>query len=125
MARHNDLGKKAEELAAGWLEQQGYEILDRNWRHGRYEVDIIALRGDTHHFIEVKAGTVHEAGTTPAFGYPEERIDNKKIRNLMRAAAAWLHPFQSGKKVEYDALSITMTSKGDPEFFLIRDLYLH
>ncbi|MFT5054826.1 MAG: putative endonuclease, partial [Oceanospirillaceae bacterium] len=41
MANHNDLGNKGEDLAANLLEQKGYEVLDRNWRWGRYEVDIV------------------------------------------------------------------------------------
>jgi len=39
MPPHIELGKKGEELAAAWLTANGYTILHRNWRHGRYEVD--------------------------------------------------------------------------------------
>jgi putative endonuclease len=119
MAQHNDFGKKAETLAAEWLALKGFQVMHRNWRHGRYEVDIIARLDDTYHFIEVKAAT------TLVYGYPEERVDNRKIRNLMRGAAAWLHEFPGSKRVQYDVLSITILDDGDPQYFLIGDVYLH
>jgi putative endonuclease len=119
MAQHIDLGKKAETLAAEWLTQNGFELMHRNWRHGRYEVDIIACLDDVYHFIEVKAAT------TLVYGHPEERVDNRKIRNLMRGAAAWLLQFPGSKRVQYDVLSITIDGNGDAQYFLIGDVYVH
>jgi putative endonuclease len=119
MARHNDFGKKGEAMAAEWLVQRGYRIIDRNWRHGRYEVDIIAGFGDICHFIEVKAAA------TPAFGHPEEKVNKRKIKNLMKSSAAWLHSHGPGKRIQYDILSITIHDHENPEFFLISDVYVH
>ncbi|HEX9509325.1 MAG TPA: YraN family protein [Puia sp.] len=118
MAGHIDLGKKGEELAAGWLMHKGYEILHRNWRHGRYEVDIIARYQDVYHFIEVKAGQ------TGVFGQPEERVSKHKIRNMMRAAAAWLYQFPGHRKIQYDVLAITFRKDAGPEYFLFADVYV-
>ena len=42
MASHNDLGRKGELMAKLYLEQQGYEIMDENWCHGKAEIDLIA-----------------------------------------------------------------------------------
>jgi putative endonuclease len=119
MAEHNDFGKKGEALAVEWLIQKGFEIIHRNWRHGRYEVDIIARLDDTYHFIEVKAAT------TLIYGHPEERVDNRKIRNLMKGAAAWLHQSPGLKRAQYDVLAITIDGNGDPHYFLIGDVYVH
>ena len=55
MASHNELGKDGEEMAARWLENKGYEILHRNWRHSHYEIDIVAAKASFLHFVEVKA----------------------------------------------------------------------
>ena len=118
MVAHIDFGKKGEELAAGWLTDQGYEILHRNWRHGRYEVDIIARHQDVCHFIEVKAG---KAGI---YGQPEERVSKTKIRNMMRAATAWLYQFPGHKKVQYDVVAITFRKGAEPEYFLFADVYV-
>ena len=38
MASHNELGKEGEEMAAQWLEEKGYELLHRNWRHSYHEL---------------------------------------------------------------------------------------
>lgn len=55
MAWHNETGKTGEKLAADWLEKKGFTILEKNWRHKRLEVDIIAEKDNLLHFIEVKA----------------------------------------------------------------------
>lgn len=117
MTGHIDFGQKGEELAAGWLTGKGYEILHRNWRHGRYEVDIIARYQDVCHFIEVKAG---QSGM---YGQPEERVSKQKIRNMMQAAAAWLYQFPGQKRVQYDVLAITFRKDSEPEYFLFTDVY--
>jgi len=119
MARHNDIGKKGEDLAAGWLKGKGFTILDRNWRSVRCEVDIIAIRQGIYHFIEVKSGT------SLLYGHPEERVSRKKIGNLMRAALAWRLRFaEPGKRVQYDVLSVSMLRDKEPEYFFIEDVYV-
>jgi len=55
MAEHNKFGTEGETLAAQWLKEKGYEILQRNWRHSHYEIDIIALKNKMLHIIEVKS----------------------------------------------------------------------
>ncbi|MDP4151274.1 MAG: YraN family protein [Bacteroidota bacterium] len=118
MARHHEIGRKGEELAALWLAGRGFQILARNWRHGRYEVDIIARLGGTCHFIEVKTGR------TRKYGYPEERVGRKKIRDLMKAGAAWLYRFPGQRRVQYDVLSITCMGEADMDYLLIEDIHL-
>lgn len=80
MAEHNELGKLGEQLAGEYLAERGYSILHRNWRYGRYELDIIALKGRVLHFVEVKtrASNVDD--------FPEENVNRKKIRHLLKAA---------------------------------------
>jgi putative endonuclease len=132
--RHIDLGKSGEDLAAEWLVRKEYEILHRNWRSGRYEVDIIARQGNVLHFIEVKCRQ------WSVYGPPEESVSRGKIRNMMRGALAWRIQFSaSGRvqdpgsermqdprpgRVQYDVLSITIRPGGEPEFFFIEDVYL-
>ena len=50
-----DLGKKGEDIACRLLEEKGHTILERNWRSGHLEIDIISLDQDGIHFVEVKA----------------------------------------------------------------------
>lgn len=117
MALHTELGKKGEELAADFLSSKGYVVLHRNWRHGRSEVDLIALYQKRLHFIEVKTRS------TPAFGPPEQNVHPKKIGFLLRAAAAFVarHPHYHDFRI--DVLSICFQPDGKPDFFLIEDVY--
>ena len=117
MASHNVLGKKGEELAKEYFEQNGYEILHCNWSYSRFEVDIIASKNNLLHFIEVKARSSNR------FGHPEESVDKKKIQNLMSAAEEFLHQFPQWKKIQFDILSVTI-KENQTEFFLIEDVYL-
>ncbi|HMH21120.1 MAG TPA: YraN family protein [Puia sp.] len=117
MARHIDFGKKGEDLAEAWLISSAYEILHRNWRKGRYEVDIIARHQGIYHFIEVKSGRSDD------YGHPEERVSKQKIRNMMKGAAAWLQQFPGPKRIQYDVLAITIREGEAPEYFLIGDVY--
>jgi putative endonuclease len=118
MPPHIELGKKGEELAAGWLTSNGYTILHRNWRHGRYEVDIIASKQDVIHIIEVKCRQ------STAFGPPEASVNRRKIEHLLQAASAWLYRYPGHTRVQYDVLAITLRQKAEPEYFMIGDVYL-
>ncbi len=117
MSTHNNLGKRGEELAKEYFEQNNYEILYCNWRYSRFEVDIIASKNNVLHFIEVKARSNNR------FGHPEESVDKKKIRNLMNAAEEFLHQFPQWKRIQFDILSVTI-KEDQTEFFLIEDVYL-
>jgi putative endonuclease len=54
MATHNHTGTTGEKLGADYLQQTGFTILEKNWRHSHWEVDIIASKNNTLHFIEIK-----------------------------------------------------------------------
>ena len=118
MPPHIELGKKGEELAAAWLTGNGYTILHRNWRHGRYEVDIIASRQGVIHIIEVKCRQ------STAFGPPEASVCRRKISHLLQAASAWLHLHPGHTRLQYDVLAITLRRKEKPEYFMIEDVYV-
>ena len=77
-------GRRGEEAAARHLAGIGYEILHRNWRHGRFELDIVCRDKDTLVFVEVKTRGEHGM-TTPAEG-----LDKRKLCALVRAAGYYL-----------------------------------
>jgi putative endonuclease len=118
MAKHIETGKTGEDLAAGYLQQQGYQLLHRNWRHQHCEIDIIATRGPKLHFVEVKTRT------TLTFGHPEESVTPAKMRKIMRAADEFLYQNPHYKQVQYDVLAITRLKGKPPGFFLVEDVYL-
>ncbi|HEV3415100.1 MAG TPA: YraN family protein [Puia sp.] len=118
MVPHIRTGKRGEELAAEWLIRQGYDILHRNWRHRRWEIDIIAARKDVIHLIEVKSRKSN------AYGPPEKSVNRKKIEHLLQAAAGWLLDHPGHTRIQFDVLAITFQKDADPEYFLIEDVYL-
>ena len=70
MAAHNTLGKKGEDAAVAYLEQNGYTIRDRNWRKNHLELDIVAVKGDELIIVEVKtrSNTITKSRKMPLTG---------------------------------------------------------
>lgn len=118
MALHIRLGQKGEDMAADYLTQHGYAVLHRNWRHSHYEIDIIAIKGHTLHFVEVKIRS------SQAFGLPEAAVTKKKFQNLLRAADEFLYRHPQYKHVQYDVLAINRHKNEPVAFLLIEDVYL-
>jgi putative endonuclease len=118
MMPHIRTGVKGEQLAADWLTANGYQILNRNWRYGRYEVDIIAARQDRIHLIEVKCRKSN------AYGQPEQSVSRKKIEHILQAASGWLLNHPGHTRVQYDVLAITLRKDDAPDYFLFEDVYL-
>ena len=67
-----------------WYESNGYDVLERNWRRREGEVDLIARKGRTVVFCEVKTRT------TDAFGTGAESVLPAKQRRIRRLASRWL-----------------------------------
>ncbi len=118
MAAHNDKGKEGEQLAVSYFTELGYELLHRNWRYRHWEIDIIASKNNMLHFIEVKCRS------SAMYGFPEEAVSRKKIRNLIEASAEYLYCNPEWKKIQFDVLSISLEKNRQPEYFLIEDVYL-
>jgi putative endonuclease len=78
------LGKAGEQAAVSYLEGCGFRILDRNWRCGDGEIDIVAADRRTFVVCEVKT----RSGTR--FGTPLDAVGHAKRRRLRRLAAQWL-----------------------------------
>ena len=104
MAEHNELGKWGEDLACEKLVSEGYAIMERNWRMGHYEVDIIAMKDNRIIFAEVK---------TRADGYcdPMEAIDRKKIAHMVASADVYMRSHDFPHEAQFDVFGIV----GSPE----------
>ena len=87
-----ELGRRGEDLACSLLESMGHTILERNWRSGHLEIDIISYSADGIHFVEVK--TRRKNVQAP----PQECVDWKKQRRIVGAAQSFL---RSGKGKPY------------------------
>ncbi|MFI5060669.1 MAG: YraN family protein [Actinomycetales bacterium] len=101
MAAKDDLGRRGESVAANWLEQHGYVVIERNWRCGAGEIDLVLSRGETTVFAEVKTRT------SVAYGHPFEAITVQKTRRLRRLAAEWCRQNAPGaERIRIDAVAV-------------------
>lgn len=76
----NPIAVRGEDIATDFLKKKGYKILERNFRKGYGEIDIIAVKDKTLVFIEVKTRT------TDKFGTPLESISYYKLKTLIKTA---------------------------------------
>jgi putative endonuclease len=110
-------GNLGEELSAKWFEANGYTILERNWRFKKSEVDIIATKNNTLHFIEVKTRS------NINLGLPEDSIDSRKMNALKRAAVAYLEMNTQWINFQFDVFSILLNQNKPHDYFLIEDVF--
>jgi putative endonuclease len=102
----HDLGRRSEEIACRYLSRNGYTILDRNYRAGHKEIDIVARSGHTIAFVEVKA----RAGGS--YGHPLEAITYQKRREVAHAARVWIGSHATpGCEYRFDAVAITWSGQ--------------
>ena len=105
MAQHNDLGFKGEALAKAYLEQNGYEILDENWVHGKAEVDLIAYLNRQIIFVEVKTRT------SVSFGLPEDFVNDAKQKQMELAANEYIELMNHQGEIRFDIISVLFDKK--------------
>jgi putative endonuclease len=101
-----EIGARGEAAAAAYLERIGMEIIDRNWRSGRGELDIVALDGDELVLCEVKTRT------TVARGTPEEAVTPAKMRRLSRLGEAYIAAAGLGTcRARFDVITIRVVAE--------------
>lgn len=100
MADHNDFGKKAEELAAEYLQKNGYKILARNFRYQKAELDLVAEKNSLIVVVEVKARS------TDVFNLPQEAVNKRKIKLIVSAANYFMEEYNKNQEVRFDIISV-------------------
>jgi putative endonuclease len=118
MAAHNELGKLGEEMAANFLKENGYAILDTNWRFQKAEIDIVCRINNTLVVVEVKTRSSIE------IGLPIDAVTSKKIRLLTRAIDEYVCAKNLDVEVRFDVISI---HKEDNSFVIehLTDAFYH
>jgi putative endonuclease len=86
------LGRRGEDIACKYLLDRGHTVVDRNWRSGHLEIDIVTVDPAGLHFVEVKSRVA------PAPAAPEENVGYLKQRRIVAAAKRYLH---SGEKMSH------------------------
>lgn len=105
MTTTKQIGDRGESIAKDYLENQGYFILETNYRYQKSEVDIIALKENVLAFVEVKT---RKQNTLTS---PESSVDNKKQKLLISAAQAYVEQNDLDIESRFDIISVTYTEK--------------
>jgi len=96
-----------EAIAEQFCILRGYEILARNAREGRGELDLVAMDRDTVVFVEVKFRSMGDRGG------PLDAVTAKKRADVAKAATRWLATRgATGRPVRFDVIGITWASDG-------------
>lgn len=104
-------GQAGEDFAAAQLTKAGYSILERNWRYGRFEIDMIVRKDEVVAFVEVKLRGLH------SFASPAESVRKDQRRRIAYAAAAFLQQtgLEGSVQPRFDIFEITVTGAGSLE----------
>jgi len=114
-----DSGKKGEEIAIGYLEKHGYEIIAKNHKTKYGEIDIIGKDKDYFCFIEVRSKN------SELYGLPEDSIDRRKQHKIEKAALYYIqqHELESCN-ARFDVLCIgDMDTDGGAKINLIQNAF--
>jgi len=104
----DELGRWGEEEAERHFVRRGAQVLGRNWRHGRDELDLVVLEGVVLVFVEVKTRRAEEAGR----GW--FAVGPRKRRALRRAATGWLRAVGGAPHVRFDVVEVLICHGGNP-----------
>lgn len=102
MAIHNEIGSWGEQIAVDILIKEGYAIVERNWKMGHLEIDIIASKDATIVFAEVKTRSDIDED-------PLEAVTRAKINNMVRAAQAYITARDMPHDIRFDLFAIAGT----------------
>ncbi|HAZ74102.1 MAG TPA: endonuclease [Rikenellaceae bacterium] len=113
MYSKNTIWKQGEDAAAAYLEKHGHRVLARNWRYSHIEIDIISIKGQELHIVEVKSREI------PSSQAPESRVDAHKRKMMVSGARAFLklnrESLPDDLEVIFDVISVLI----DGEMFEI------
>ncbi|MFY0598267.1 MAG: YraN family protein [Cyclobacteriaceae bacterium] len=99
---NKDRGKYGEDLAVSFLEEKGFEILERNHRYKKGEIDIIALlQNELLVFFEVKNRKSN------SHGEPESFVSNQQKRLIISGAESYIFDINWQKDIRFDIITIT------------------
>ena len=116
MKSKTSIGNEGEELAADYLERQGYSVIARKYRYKRFEIDLIAKKRNLLVFVEVKMRK------NVLFGYPEDFVDYRKVDKIMEAADQYIYENRTDQPIRFDIISI-ISDKGNIEIKHFKDAF--
>lgn len=118
MALHNELGKWGEDVAARYLENKGYRILERDWKDKHKDLDIVAVDNGCLVIVEVKTRRLN---TLVA---PELAVDYRKIKNITLATNKYVKLNCIDLPIRFDIVAITGSNDENCSVEHIEDAFL-
>ena len=110
-------GKRGEDLAAAYLSEEGYRILDRNYRCIVGEIDIVAEEGETLVFAEVKSRRSF------AYGAPQLAVSREKQKKMSKVALHYLaEKHQRHRTARFDVVAVNLQTT-ESRIELIRNAF--
>ena len=106
------VGRLGEDLAADYLEKEGYKIVDRNVHKGKNEIDIIASDKDYFIFVEVKTRTCRYPESS-GYGIPARAVDADKRKNTVAAVRSYLATKYIDKQPRIDVIEVYLHEQKD------------
>ncbi len=103
------VGIRGEDIACKYLQENGFQVLERNYKTRYAEMDIVASKDDELVFVEVRTKTDER------FGSPEETIKKDKTRRLKRGAAGYAQSKNYEEQYRIDLVCIVLNDKGEIE----------
>lgn len=111
MIDKKDIGKRGEDLAAAFLESKGYQVLVRNYRHGRSEIDLVMKKDQLLVFVEVKARR------SKAYGEPESFVNRAKAARVIAAAEHFIFENDWQHNIRFDVVAVSLGKENEIEHF--------
>jgi putative endonuclease len=103
MAKHIETGNIGEQWASKFLEEKGYEVVERNYRYKKAEIDIIVKKEKVLVFVEVKTRK------SKLYGEPEEAVNQAKINLVLAAAENFIESYNWMFDIRFDVIAIHYT----------------
>jgi putative endonuclease len=113
-----EIGRSGEEAAVEFLKQNGYRIIQRNYKNKLGEIDIVAKDDNTLCFIEVKTRTSF------TFGYPQEAITLTKQKKINKVAMSYLKQYNLlNNPARFDIISVVLNNQNKFDIDIIKDAF--
>jgi putative endonuclease len=114
---NQQIGNRGEDVAADFLRDKGYRILERNYRFERSEVDLVCFEPSEQYeeggelvFVEVKTRSSLD------FGAPEEAVTDEKKKHIMHATEAFLYERHlEGAPARFDVVAVVLKQGEAPD----------
>ena len=113
----SELAARGEALVAGYLADLGWTLVERNYRYGKGEIDIIAMDGTVTVFVEVKTRL------SPSYGPPEYAVTPSKQRQIVKVARGYIYERQLAEcECRFDVVTVEFPD-GQPRYNHLRNAF--